>query len=108
MLFLDGDAAVERLMAEDANHRHRLELGHQALWERLESLREGGIDLRGMTPVPSGPWRVPEIRDLAREVRRLREERRIGGGLAEVTYEMQYRHESIHDVHVGFDLLTRY
>jgi hypothetical protein len=21
---------------------------------------------------------------------------------------MQYRHESIHDVHVGFDLLTRY
>lgn len=108
LLFLDGDAAVEQLIAEDVNHQHRLKLGHEAIWDRLESKRPGGVDLRTATQVPSGDWTHPNIRDRAQRVRVVREEHGLGGGIADVAYEMIYRYESTHDVHIGFDLLGRY
>lgn len=108
LLFLDGDAAVEQLMAEDANHQHRLRRGHEAIWDRLESKRLNGIDLRTGDKVPSGDWCPPNIRERAQRVRSLREASGIGGGIADVAYELIYRYESVHDVHIGFDLLSRY
>jgi len=108
LLLLDGEGGIERLMAEDANHQHRLATGHNALWDRLESGRSDRKDLRGLSVVPSGEWRRPNIQSLAHDVRSLRERRGLGGGIAEVSYELVYRWESVHDVHVGFDLLSRY
>jgi hypothetical protein len=107
VLLLGGDAAVPRLFGEDANHKYRLEKGRGRLWDRLESLRTDGVDLRGMTTVPSTGLR-PDIAELARQARALREEHGLGGGIAEVAYEMIYRWESVHDVHVGLALLIRY
>ena len=48
------------------------------------------------------------IEALAVRVRQLREGRGLGGGIAEVHYELTYRWDSAQDVHVGVDLLFRY
>lgn len=45
-LLLDGEAALDRLFAEDAGHQSRLEHGRQMVWDHLESKRAGGIDPR--------------------------------------------------------------
>ena len=45
-LLLDGEAALDRLFAEDAGHQVRLEHGRQMVWDHLESKRAGGIDPR--------------------------------------------------------------
>jgi hypothetical protein len=109
ILLLGGDEAIERLTAEDADHQRRLDRGRRLIWEQLESLRDEGIDpRRERTSTPAQAPRSPNIGDLASEVRRLREARGLGGGIAAVSYQITHRWESVHDVHIGFDLLTRY
>jgi hypothetical protein len=78
------------------------------IWERLESQREGGIQLYDPNFVPDEEHVKTNVENLAIRVRELRELRGIGGGIAEVRYQMHYRHDSAHDVHVGADLLFRY
>jgi hypothetical protein len=109
LLFLVGDDAVTRLLAEAADHDRRLEAGRRDIWERLESKRPGGIDLRNATlsslPEPPTP---SQIEDLARKVRAARDARGLGGGLAEINYQLGYRWDTVNDVHVGLDVLARY
>lgn len=109
LLLLDGDAAIERLLGEDTSRQGSLDYGRGQIWQRLESLRPGGIDLRGPTSVP---WEAhalkPNVEELATSVRAVRERQGLGGGISEVGYQLAYRWESVHDVHVGLDVLMRY
>lgn len=106
-LILDGENAIEQLFAEDQDHQHRLEAGRQAVWERLESRRPAGIDPRSGFQADKTRQR-PNLADLAKTVRRLREEQGYGGGIAEVTYEIFYRWDSVYEAHPSLDLLFRY
>lgn len=106
-LLLDGEAALERLLAEDAGHQSRLEHGRKLIWERLESKRPGGIDPRD----PNFLRREksdPNIEVLSQRVNALRQSRGMGGGVAEVRYQQQYRMDSTEDIHVSIDQLFRY
>ena len=105
-LLLDGDEALDRLFGEDAGHRSRLEHGRRMVWERLESRRPGGIDLQDPAFV-RGERIDPNIEVLAQRVHSLREARGIGGSIAEVRYQLQYRWDSAQDVHVTVDLLFK-
>ncbi len=104
---LEGDAAVSKFLREDARHQGTMEHGRRQIWERLESQRDGGIDLRTGFETPDDAERL-QLDVLAKRVRTLREDSGFGGGIAEVTYELNYRWDSAHDVHPTFDLLSRY
>ena len=106
-LLLNDQDGLTRLFGEDADQQARLEHGRRMVWDRLESRREDGIKLHDPNFV-AGKRMRPNIEALAIRVRALREERGVGGGIAEVRYEVDYRYDSAHDVHVGVDLLFRY
>ena len=106
-LLLDGEAALDRLFAEDAGHQSRLEHGRQMVWDHLESKRAGGIDPRDPNFVRK-ERSDPNIEVLSQRVRSLRESRGLGGGIAEVRYQQQNRMDSNEDIHVSVDHLFRY
>jgi hypothetical protein len=106
-LLLNGEDALERLFGEDADQQARLEHGRRMVWDRLESQRDGGIKMHDADFI-AGERERANVEALAIRVRALREGRGLGGGIAEVRYELDYRYDSAHDVHVGVDLLFRY
>ena len=106
-LLLNGEDALERLFGEDADQQARLQHGRRMVWDRLESRRDGGIKLHDEDFI-AGERERANVEALAIRVRALREGRGLGGGIAEARYELDYRYDSAHDVHVGVDLLFRY
>ena len=106
-LLLDGVEALERLFAEGAGHQSRLEHGRQMIWDRLERKRTGGIDPRDPNFIRKEKS-DPNIEVLSQRVCSLREHRGLGGGIAEVRYQQQYRMDSSADIHVSVDQLFRY
>ncbi len=104
---LDGDRAVDELIREDERHQGTQEVGHNQVWEQLESHRSGGIDTRTGYEEPATSRR-PDLSSLAVRIQVLREEHGYDGGIALVRYGLSYRWDSAHDVHPSFDLLSRY
>jgi hypothetical protein len=104
---LDGARAVEELLKEDQRHQGTLEVGHNQVWQQLESHRAGGIDTRTGYEEPNSARR-PDLSELAIRLRALREEHGYKGGITLVRYSLSYRWDSAHDVHPTFDLLSRY
>lgn len=106
-LLLDGDSAIDRLWLEEADHQHRLERGRELIWERVEEVRNRGLDLRN----PEHQQRdrqSPNLADVALRVRELRKQRDFGGDIDEVSYELNYRWDSVQDVHATIDVIFRY
>lgn len=83
---LNGEEALDRLFDEDADQQARLEHGRRKVWERLESRRENGVMLHDPNFVAHERVR-PDVESLGIRVRALREERGIGGGIAEARYQ---------------------
>jgi hypothetical protein len=106
-LLLDSEAAFDRLMLADGKQQYLRNKGFTKIWDTLESRRPGGLDLRDPSSVPAKGEHV-DLGALAEDVQRLREASGLQGGVAVVSYELQYRLESREDVHVTFDLLGRY
>jgi hypothetical protein len=106
-LLLEPEAAVDRLLAEDAGQQWRLEHGRIHIWDQLESKRPGGIDLR-MHIAKSDDARPPKVEQLAGLVANARATRGFGYGKPLVDYQLTYRRDSIEDVHFGLAVAGRY
>jgi hypothetical protein len=106
-LLLEPELALDRIFAEDAGQQGKLEYGRGQVWERLESKRSDGIDLRmGIAKTPDA--RRANVEELAVLVADARAVRGLGGGKAIVDYQLIYRRDSVEDVHFGFSVAGRY
>jgi hypothetical protein len=107
-LLLDPETATDRLVAEHRTSLAQLQHGFGVLWERYEKEREDGIDLRDPN-FERAEGQRSNVETLSMRVAQLRQEHGLGsGGLAELNYQLNYRRDSIEDVHVTLDQLFRY